>query len=71
MPVLNPCKLKPASLIEMPGSKFGIVIGNDDINPGTYYKVLVDGQIYCIHRDDMIEITIEEEEKENEFYERD
>ena len=64
MPVANIRKLKPASLVEMPGENFGIVIANDDVNPGTYYKVLVDGQIYCVHRDDMVEITISLEEEE-------
>lgn len=71
MPVANTWKLRPTSLVEMAGENFGIVIADDDINPGTYYRVLVAGKIYCIHRDDMIEITIDEEEKENELYERD
>ena len=70
MPVVNTRKLNPTSLVEMAGENFGIVIADDDINPGTYYRVLVNGQIYCVHRDDMIEITADEEEEENELYER-
>ena len=70
MPVANTWKLKPTSLVEMPGENFGIVIANDDLNPGTYYRVLVNGEIYCIHRDDMVEITADEEEENNELHER-
>lgn len=58
MPVFNAFQLKPGDLVMLAGNQIGIVI---EINPGTYYVVLVEGKIYTIHRDDMILINDNDE----------
>lgn len=67
MPVLNIIALKPEDLIILAGGQIGIVIEPDDINPGVYYKVLVNGLVHCIHRDDMIIIDEESAEEIQEI----
>lgn len=57
MPVINAFDLNPEDLVMLAGEQIGIVIENDEINPGIYYVVLIEGKIYTIHRDDMILIN--------------
>lgn len=67
MPVFNPVALKPEDLVILPGGHIGIVIEYDDINPGVYYRVLINGIIECVHRDDMIIFDEDFEGGINEF----
>mgnify|MGYP003630648735 CR=1 FL=1 len=59
MPVANNVKLRPEDLVMLAGKQIGVVIEIDDNCPGVYYKVLIEGKIYSIHRDDMMLINDE------------